>query len=348
VAGGEETLVLPFRGRARGRATARIATDDDLAADDRAYAVLNVPEPRRVLLASPGNFYLQSVLAAMPNVEYTAVDAVAPDDLQRQAQAYDIVILDRVAVPALPRGNFLLVDTLPAGLPFTARGEVEAPVILGQGTSSLVRDLDLSAVGIEAARRVAVSGPVPGLQRLFWSAQTPLALALLQEGRRVVYLGFDLTRSSLPLETAFPLLIGQSLDWLRPADSHAGVSQLAAGEAHLIQVPSTHTDLILRTPDGEGQTHLLEDGELRFDATSVAGIYRYSVNQVARYFAVNLTDARESNINSAALPARRAEAVSGDRADAQAVLPLWWALSALALALLALEWTVWCARRGDA
>ena len=50
----EQTLVLPFAGRALGRAIARIEPNDDLAADNQAFATANVQDALRVLLLSRG------------------------------------------------------------------------------------------------------------------------------------------------------------------------------------------------------------------------------------------------------------------------------------------------------
>jgi len=81
---------------------------------------------------------------------------------------------------------------------------VVEPRILGRGPSALMRDVDLTAVRITDARRVAIGKPGPGLQRLFWSRETDLALALLDDGLKLVYLGFDLARSNFLLQAAFP------------------------------------------------------------------------------------------------------------------------------------------------
>ena len=201
---------------------------------------------------------------------------------------------------------------------------------------------------IDQARRVSVSPETPGLQRLFWSEETDLALAFLGDGLRAVYLGFDLSRSNFPLQAAFPLFIQHSLAWLRPRGSRFASTQIAAGETYAIEVPSGQAELIMRTPSGDGFIYEVDGDSLLFDATATSGIYRYTVGDVHRYFAVNLTDARESDINARArlpgtetLPARAT-------AQSQLAIALWPYLAGMALVVLALEWCVWCARRGRA
>ena len=348
-AGSEQTLVHAFEGKALGRASAHIESGDDLDVDDHAYAVINVPEPTRVLLVTPGNFYLESVLAALPTTETSITPRIAPEDLERLARAHDVVVLDRVPAPVLPAGNFVLIDTLAPQLPWRDAGAATAPSVQGVGASALLRDVDLGAVRIDAARRVTLdAAPPAGLQRLFWSQHTDLALAWLDEDRRVIYLGFDLARSNFPLQAAFPLFVSQAFEWLRPRGTSDERTRIAAGERVTIQAPASQGELIMRLPSGEGSSHLLQAGRLVFDDTSRAGIYRYSVNQVTRYFAVNAGDREESDITP------RIESPYSTREDdtsmqaSRVVKPLWPALAMLVFALLVLEWTLRCMRSRDA
>jgi hypothetical protein len=104
----------------------------------------------------------------------------------------------------------------------------------------------------------------------------------------------------------------------------------------------------MRTPSGRSGTLEAEGGPLLFDATADAGIYEYTVGDVARYFAVSLTDARESDVNKRWAPAERREATRPASTGAQALVALWPQLLILALILLALEWCVWIGTRSNA
>ena len=211
-----------------------------------------------------------------------------------------------------------------------------------------MRDVDLSALRIGEARQVVIGKPHPGLQRLFWSPQTDLALALLDDSRRLVYLGFDLAQSNFPLQAAFPLFISQSLAWLRPQGNPATSSPVAAGSVHDVALPANAAQVIVDTPSGKTATLAVKDGTLRFDDTGDAGFYRYSVGGASRYFAVTLCDARESDVNKRWPGSRRADAPQSARSGAQALTPLWPKLLMLALVLLVLEWGVWMRSRGHA
>jgi hypothetical protein len=343
----EQTLLLPFSGRAFGRAVARIDVDDDLAADNQAFAVVNA-DPLRVLLYTSGNFYLESVLGALPGVHLIKREWSPAEDIARLARIHDIVVFDGIEAPRLPQGNFLLVNSVAPGLPFSEAGWVAQPAIRGSGLSALMRDIDLTAVRIDQARRVVIEHETPGLQRLFWSSETNLALALLDDRLKLVYLGFDLHRSNFPLQSAFPLFIGQSLEWLRPSGDGWVPTHTAAGATHSIAVPAGEAQVMVHKPSGAAETRAVEDGSLLFDATAEAGIYRYVVGDVTRYFAVTLADAKESDVNSRWPPGKRRNEVRAADNGAQALKPLWPYLLVLALVLLTLEWWVWNGSRSRA
>lgn len=347
--GSEQTLVLGFPGRALGAAHARIDIDDDLAADNRAYAAANALPVLHVLLLTPGNFYLESVLGALPDVALS-VRAWSPgDDLAALARGHDVVVLDRTAdLPPLPPGNFVLVDAVAPGLPFREAGRVTEPRITGTGSSALMRHIDLGAVRVHEAARVVVEEPAPGLQRLFWSPQTDLALALIDEQRKVVYLGFDLARSDFPLQAAFPLFMSQSLEWLRPRGTVSTSQQVAAGATYRIHAPAGRTQVEVRTPSGSIVPVSLTDGRGSFDATSTAGIYGYDLGEGPRHFAVNLADPAESDVNRRWTPGEQPATAEAPSSPAQGFLPLWPYLVMLVLALLMAEWWLWAGSRSRA
>ncbi|MDH3452329.1 MAG: VWA domain-containing protein [Gammaproteobacteria bacterium] len=342
--GEKKTVVLPVQGSLTGPAQANIDLDDDLRADDRAFAVVGADERLHVLLYSEGNFYLESVLAAMPNVTVTRLDSLQMDVYQHELRGHDIVVFDRITPPRLDTGRFLLIDALAPDLPFHADGSVVRPTIVGRGVNTLVRQLDLSDVRIDKAQRIVLEQRTPGLQRLFWSTDTVLALALLQQEARLVFVGFNLIDSNFPLQTAFPLFLHESLNWLRPRETRHASTQSPAGESLLISLPAEQLDLVVRTPSGDGMIYPVEQGRVLFDATSQAGIYRYERALTQRYFAVNLTDERESDIRPRARIPAAADVAAPRGRGSRAAIALWPYLMSVALVVLLLEWGVWCWR----
>jgi hypothetical protein len=298
-----------------------------------------------VLLLTPGNFYLESVLQALPGVELFKSASVPAADIAQLARSHDVVVFDGIPAPRLPPGNYLLVNTVAPGLPFADTGRAARPGLLRRGRSALMRDVDLAAVRIDEARTVVMKAPSQALQRLFWSPETDLALALLHDEVKLVYLGFDLARSNFPLQAAFPMFMSQSLEWLRPRGDGLLSTHVAAGSTRPINVPAGESRVIVRGPSGTVQTLEAKDGTAHFEGTADAGIYRYAVGDAERTFAVSLTDARESDVNGRWRPGERLEAARPAGEGGQALLPLWPWLLALALVLLTLEWCVWTRSR---
>ena len=350
--GSRQTLVWPFRGSSSGRAEVVLGIDDALEVDNHAYAVLGGEETLRVLLLSTGSLYLESALAALPNVIVTRLDSVPVEYLEHEVRRHDVVVLDRLAAPELPPGSYLLVDSIPPGLPFSAKGVVERPALAGRGASALLEQVDLTALRIDRATRIAVDDSRPDLQRLFWSEQTVLALAGIDAARRFVYLGFDPSLSSLPLQAAFPLFIRQSVEWLRPRGRRGVSSQVAAGDPFEIALPVDLDEVIVRDPDNQAAVYHGDGGRLVFDRTSRTGIYQYTLGYdsaaVQRYFAVNLTDEHESDVSPRAIRPDPSSTSTERTAEGRVTRELWPYLALLALLALLVEWCLPIGRRPHA
>ena len=346
----KRTLIRAYRGLGGGRARAFIDHDDDLSADNQAFVMVGADQPLRIALftAPEGSFYLETVFKALPNTRLTSFDLFQEDLFPSQASEHDIVVFDGVPPPELAPGSYLLVDTVAPGLPFTTRGWISHPVIESGGASALVRNLDFTGVRIDRVRRVVRAEDSPGLQRLFWSEETDLALALLEDDRRIIYLGFDPAASSFPLHAAFPLFLSESLAWLHPRENRFSQTQLVAGRAFRLRVPGHETQVTVIDPNDNPVTYQADLGQVLVDTTPQAGFYHYRIGETQRYFAVNLTDSRESDIRVRAVFPTGQTRDTFAREPGRVAITVWPYLAGLVLLMLTLEWWLWCGRRTDA
>ena len=117
-------LIFPYDGALAGKLTARLELADDLGTDNSAYLVLADREALRLLYVGPGNSYLLRLLRLFPDVE---VESVQQWNAAQAQRAFDAVIFDRVPVPALARGNFILIDTIAPNLPLQRTGTMHHP-----------------------------------------------------------------------------------------------------------------------------------------------------------------------------------------------------------------------------
>ena len=196
-------------------------------------------------------------------------------------------------------------------------------------------------------------------QKLFWSAESDLALSTLQPDKRAVYLGFDLLDSNFPRQTAFPLFIRRSIEWLTndslaaglqttQADSRERRRQVPAGESFTLEFPVGTEEISIAAPDGTADAIALTAPRYSFANTSQTGLYQYNAAGVRNYIAANLTDESESDINRR-VPLRPVNPVTQSVAAAGILkLALWPYLAWLALLLLLVEWWLWCTRREHA
>jgi Ca-activated chloride channel homolog len=101
-----------------------------------------------------------------------------------------------------------------------------------------VTNLNLAQVNIlDAVRvlqpdwsRLVIEGEVDG-------ATYPLLMVGSMEGRRIAALTFDIRRSDLPLQVAFPILLANLGDWLSPGRSGELPDQVPPGGAVPLSLP---------------------------------------------------------------------------------------------------------------
>jgi Ca-activated chloride channel homolog len=219
-------LIYGHEGGLTGTLSARIEIDDDFATDNQAYLTIDDLPVVRVHYVGPGNPYLNNLLRILPNVELTSALRWEPGAAKAQA-TYDIVIFDRVEVPALTEGNVILIDTVAPNLPLALTGKVQAPRVLSPlAKHPLTEGLSLGDLRVGEALRVSLKGEGIVLAR---SAEGPLLVALELRRLRLLFLGFDLTASDLPLRVAFPVLIHNALQWFQPQRREFPAQWTAAG-----------------------------------------------------------------------------------------------------------------------
>jgi hypothetical protein len=306
-----------------GRAVAAIDLRDALDVDNRAFAVLPELRPIAVLLHTPGNFYLEAALSAIPGLSLTIRDSVEDDVFAATRSRYDLIVFDRIPPPDLSDGGYLLIDTVAPSLPVYPRGWTNEVVVRGTGESELVDGLDLSAIKIDRARRLwqrepfemTQSGVPYEVEPLFWGESTDLGVSIVGADARLIVVGFDLLASNFPIEPAFPVFIRRSVEWL------------------------TRDPAFLEEASSEP---VLVDDSSGVVISKKIGFQVHAESAGDRLIAVSLTDADESNINARfemSGPSREATApVPGQRPSGRSMTP--WLLL-IAIATLMLEWLTW-------
>jgi Ca-activated chloride channel homolog len=333
---GQRVLIYPLEGPLAGTLAARLQIDDDFATDNQAYLALSDAPPVRLLYVGPGNPFLNSLLRFFPNVHVTTAQRWEPD-LSKPENPYDVVMFDRVPVPPLEQGNFILINTVAPNLPVRIEGKVENPRIVAPlAKHPITEGLGLGDLHVQESLRLAGTGDGVVLAR---SRESPLILTWERGKLRLLLIGFDLLASDLPLRVAFPVLFHNVLEWVHPQRPEFPAQNVQAGTPFALRLPTADSLVEVTTPSGKTEQLKALTHPVEFTETLQTGFYRYKSPSRQGRFAVNLFDEGESRINTRlkrdAVGARQGAPENG--AAVQAGFSLWPVLIAAGLALLALE-----------
>jgi hypothetical protein len=336
----KKMLIIPYSGLINGIARATLKIDDDFIVDNQAYLSLNAAKEIWVLLVSKGNHFLEKLLAAYPNFRVNSVKEIIPSSWPEQTARHDIVIVDRMDFPETDRGNFLLIDSYSPSIPLFKIGQVRLPEILAWNRKSpLMANVNLSGLIVEEGTKLRADKQ---LQPVIESARAGLMYAFEENGLRVVLIGFDITRSDLPLKVAFPVMMSNIFNWLNPHKLEFSILQTQAGEAFDIHLnPQTDT-IYTRAPHEKWEKHRVKMNPFRYKNTGKVGIYTIAENGKERYFTVNLADESESDINSISLehlPDQSEPHLVSEEFSSQQ--PFWMLFIIIGCALLMIEWYSW-------
>ncbi|MBI3360477.1 MAG: hypothetical protein HY023_05135, partial [Chloroflexi bacterium] len=319
-------------------------TLDALSADDSAWAVYAPPTSGRVLLISPGDIFIEQVLAALPGLQPFR----APADAPIPSDPFDLYIFDGVITDTLPLQSLLIINPPPitnSQLPslLNVTGVFTDTTDIKLADDPLLQFVDFADVHVLKAHSVEV----PDWGRVLISSDGgPLLFAGETGGRRIAVLTFDLHDSDLPLQVAFPILISNLINWLSPAQILSAPDGLRPGQPIVIRPPAGATAVTVRTPGGT--VFGAEPGEqgVVFGDTRELGLYGVTVSaggrvQAANYFAVNLFDPLESEIRPRETITIGRSKISAAHKEEIGQREFWPWLAGAALALLGVEWWVY-------
>jgi hypothetical protein len=311
-----------------GTLQVEITPPDALQADDR--AMVNLPTFRSVRVAvfaskaSSSAADLVSVLSSNPYVQAQ----VLPAELGANVSP-DVAIYQGVNMPAQPEFNSIwFLSGAPAAnsRPLRVTGwNPQHPV------TRWVRTHDIS-VRNPAALKVEPGDTV--LAYTEGDPPAPLILARERNGRRILIVGFNPHDSNFPLESAFPLLMAGSVEWMTHSVDDVADS-FPAGE---IDLPGPVTKII--APSGKEAPFARKGADVHLLALET-GMYRILASGGETSIAVN----------SPVLPAQRVQPTAAEAEEVEgeprppATWDMWRWLVLLAIMALWLEWWLYYSTR---
>jgi hypothetical protein len=249
---------------------------DQLALDDRAWAIVPAARPREILLVSEGDPYLETALDLLPNVTLFEVEPDRyPADAERtDGTDWDLIIFEGTVPRTLPDVPVLAI----APDRSSPLGEVDG-TLTNPGIGSLdpqepiLSHVDLSTTHIAEAVRLTLPdwarAVIPGPRG------APLLYAGQRAGIRSGVLAFDPRKSDLPLQVGFPILLA-NLSGELLGGSTTPVEAVSPGDpVELTLRPGVEALRVMR-PDGAVQELVpSSDGvsTVTYSATELPGVY---------------------------------------------------------------------------
>ncbi|MFL5681236.1 MAG: vWA domain-containing protein, partial [Chloroflexota bacterium] len=248
------------------------ASNDRLALDDRAWAIVPRDSLRRVLLVSDGDPYLETALTYLPNTELYGITLakLGPDT---HPERFDLIVFDGKLPAVLPSTPILAIApdrTSPLG---EIAGTLKEPGIGSLDPAEpILRYVDLSTTHIGEAMKLVLPdwarSVIPG------PAAAPLLYAGDRAGLRTAVLAFEPRKSDLPLQVAFPILIANLAGELM-GGADAPADAVRPGSPVSLTIPASATGLSVRRPDGT-TTDLVPSAvgsTVTFSQTDLVGVY---------------------------------------------------------------------------
>lgn len=309
----------------------RTGDPDGLAADDRAWLVIPPPISLKVgLVESEPNLFLEQVLQAQALVDWTRMSAEEAQTITN----LDLIVYHRLVADPPPGVHALYLNP-EQNSPWWSLGSPITNVLVdtAEKASPLLRHLRFDDVLIRRANPII---PNRGGEPILWSFGDPLAAAWRADGQKFAAFGIDITQSDLPLRTAFPILIANVMQWVRP-DMNQDPRALKTGDR--FEFETQYPRGWLQHPDGTRSQWTAHDGMAAagpFDQVGLYTILNQDDTEILHTLAVNLCDSVETAAGLRPDPSSPADSTLPiSPADKS---PLWWWLAAAALTLAVTEW----------
>lgn len=309
--------------------------------DDEAVVVVNPPRRLSVLVVSAENFFLEQALNSDPRVD---LSRVTPVDYPSLSGDYDLTVFDNATAGEIGTGTFLFINALPPVQGYAKGEELERPrVIDWNRTHPVMRYVSLEALLI--GKGLSITTPSAAIA-LAETESGPIITLQEMETRRVLVVGFDIFKSYWPVDVSFPIFIANVIDYARRAGTGGGRAAWRAGDVVPVLLPKGATTATVTSPSGTKSDLDFAGAQTAYvTATGEQGIYRVAFdNGQGQDIAVNVQSLRESRIAPNKELDLGSRTLQGEAEPGRENREIWPWLAALALAVLSVEWIIYCRR----
>jgi hypothetical protein len=317
--------IVPLEPQGDPRLHARVtASEDALPLDDTAAGWMPDADPLDLVVVSADPAPWSALFSRAPGMRATVVAEGA-----YQPGAEDVVIFDRVTPAAAPSRPALLIAPRAADWIGSFGPDERQPRWSYTGAHPLLAGVDAHTLDIRRAAGFEGSG-----WDVIARSENGTALVAVSEtrDRRLALLTFAISDSNLARAAAFPVLVGNAVEWLaRPAlqsPRHPGLARLPGSTRRVI------------APDG-AVLPLLRAGPDAIAVLQAPGLYLVEGAGSRSVVAVNAGDPVVSSLTRSALQGQDA---AGPAEPGRSGRPWWLYAVAAAFVLAAAEWWTWLRR----
>jgi len=171
------------------------------------------------------------------------------------------------------------------------------------------------------------------------------AMAMVRRNASIYLLvPFDILQTNWPFDSGLVLFCYNAVEFLAEEGATGRISELQTGQALIVDGFTPETEAKISGPSlDEKEVKAGSSGSIIFDSVDRVGIYSLNASgQVPRYFAVNLLDNRESDIEAVGEISLSGEVVKAQQGDVRrANFPAWPFLTGIVLCIAILEWLIY-------
>lgn len=306
---------------------------DDLMEDNVIYGVLRPDKPKKVLLVSQSNVFVEKALSNIKGIELYKTNP--GEELE---EGYDLYIYDSNSPVVLPKLGSLLLLNPPIG-----NGIVESAGEIEGGMA----EIEIHPVTKYMDSTDFMVSKLKDMEVPYWAdvlikaGSKPAVIAGEYKDRRMAVIGFDLHNSDFVLTPEYPIFLYNIMGYLVGLDLE-GRTSFKSGEQIDLNILPEVSEAFVKDPSGKTHKMELVYPILPFDRTSDTGIYevvqKLEHSEKISRFAVNFpTETESGSCQAGTADTQKASepgAVPGGKR-----LQDW--LIALGLILAAVEWMVY-------
>lgn len=289
---------------------------DAFPLDNVAFVALNPRQKAQVLVVTPRNDALETVLATefaakLADSRIENPDYLKSDSYRAEAEAgiWDLIIFDRCQPESMPRSNTYFIGSLPPDDRWSVAATEELPQIIDTDQAHpLMRFVELGDL-----RWIVESTPlnVPTGGSVLIESHVGVLLAIApREGFEDLVQGFSIvdtddegarySNTDWPIRVSFPVFIGNVLSYSGGSGFESAQEYVSPGQPVTLKTVEAAEEVIVQNPTGQrvrvprGPSNTYIYGQA--DAVGVYQVEDSSDSGSNQRFAVNLFDANESDV----------------------------------------------------